>query len=120
MCAQFIDNREPGMPGEDRIEIHLLELCSAILDLRARHDRHSFEQRFGFFAAVCFDNADHDLASFRLFLPRGLQHGVGLAHARRHPEENLQFAARSCRFFALHAREKLIWIRPFGVAHGRL
>ena len=53
----------------------------------------------------------------RLLLLRGLQHGVGLAHARRHPEENLQFAARGGGFFALHARENLIRIWPFGLAH---
>ena len=117
---EFIDHRQTGMPGEDRIEIHLLEFRSAILDLRPRHDRHSFEQRFRFLATVCFNNADHHLASFRLFLPRGLQHGVGLAHAGRHPEENLQFAARCSPFFTLHSGKKRIWIRAFGVAHGRL
>ena len=41
--GQFIDNRETGMPGEDGIEIHLSRFRSAILKLRARHDRHAFE-----------------------------------------------------------------------------
>ena len=91
---QLINNCEFRMPGEDGVEIHLLELCSAIFDLRARHDRHSFQQRFGFLASVRFHYSDHHLASFRLFLPRGLQHGVGLADTGRHPEENLEFASR--------------------------
>ena len=91
---EFIDNRETGMPGEDRIEIHLLELRSAIVNLRARHDWHAFGQRFGFLAAVRFDNADHDLDALLQLLPRSLQHGVGLAHARRHAEKNLELAAR--------------------------
>ena len=104
--CQFIDDRETGMPGEDRIEIHLLELCSAIFDLRSRHDRHSFQQRLGFFASVRLDNANHDLASFSLLLPRGLQHGVGLAHTGRHPKENLEFAAtRTASRRASGARE---------------
>jgi hypothetical protein len=60
------------MPREDGIEVHLLELRSAILDLRPRHDRHSFQQSFGFLATVCFYNPDHHLASFSLFLPRSL------------------------------------------------
>ena len=47
-----------------------LERRAAIFDLRPRHDRHSFEQRFGFLAAVCFDDADDNLASFGLLLPR--------------------------------------------------
>jgi hypothetical protein len=67
-----------------------------------------------------FDNADDDFAAVRLFLPRGLQHGVGLAYARRHPEENLQFAAGGLRLFALHARENRVWIRPFGLAHATI
>jgi hypothetical protein len=66
---------------------------------------------------MCFHNADYDLTAVRLFLPRGLQHGVGLAHARRHPEKNLQSAATSCRLLALHLREKRIRIRPFGLTH---
>ena len=108
------------MPGEDGVEIHFLELCSAIFDLRARHDRHSFQQRFGFLAAVRFHNSDHDLASFRLFLPRGLQHGVGLSDTGRHPEENLEFAAGGLRLLALHAREKCVRIRTFRIAHATL
>ena len=74
-------------------------------------------KRFGFFPAVRFDDADNDLASLRLLLPRGLQHGVGLAHARGHAEENLQLAARSSSFLALYLRENLIRIRPIGLAH---
>ena len=63
---------------------------------------------------MCFDNADDDSTTLRLFLSRGLQHGIGLAHARRHPEENLQFATVGGYLFALHTRENRIWIRPFG------
>ena len=114
---ELIDHGQPRMPGEDRIEIHLLELCSAILDLGAWHDRHSFQQRFGFLPAVCFHNADHHLASFALFLPRSLKHGVGLAHARRHPKENLQFTAGRLRLVPLHARENLVRIRACRLTH---
>ena len=108
------------MPGEDGVEIHLGERRAAILDLGARHDWHSLDQRFRFFAAVCFDDADDNFASLPLLLPRRLQHGVGLAHAGRHPKENLQFATGSGSFFALHAREKFVGIRPFGLAHAAI
>ena len=64
-----------------------------------------------------FHNANYDFAPLGLFLPRGLQHGVGLSHTRRHPEENLQFAASRSRFFPLHLREQRIWVGPLRVLH---
>src|SRR4029077_10564360 len=104
--CQFVDNSETRMPGEDGREIHLLELCSAIFDLRSRHNRHSFQQRFGFLAAVRFHNSDYDLTSFGLFLPRRLKHGVGLPYPWRHTEKNLRLAPGGLRFVALQLREK--------------
>ena len=77
-------------------------------------------KRFGFFASVRFDDADDDLGALRQLLLRGLQHGEGLAHARRHAEENLELAACSSSFLALYLRENLIRIRPFGVAHSAI
>src|SRR5205807_5289802 len=74
----------------------------------------------GFFASVRFHNSDHHLASFGLFLPSRLQHRVGLAYPRRHPKENLEFATRRLRLFALHTRENRIWIRPFSLAHAAI
>ena len=114
---ELIDNRESGMPGQDGVEIHFVERGAAIFDLRARHDRHPFEQRFRLLAPVRFDDADHDFAALLLLLPRRLQHRVGLAHAGRHPEKNLELAARSGGLFALHLREDVIRIRPFRLAH---
>ena len=64
------------------------------------------------------DNANHDLASFSLLLPRGLQHGVGLADTGRHPKENLEFAATGLRLVALEARENFVRVWPLRVTHG--
>ena len=77
-------------------------------------------QRFRFFAPVRFDDADHDLGALLQFLLRRLQHRVGLPHPRRHPEENLQLAARGGRFFALQLREDLIRIRAIRLTHLRI
>ena len=93
------------MPRENGIEIHLLERCPAILDLRSRHDRHAFGQRFGFFAPVRFDDADDDFGALLQLLLCGLQHGVGLPDARRHAEKNLELAARRGSLRASYARE---------------
>ena len=105
------------MPRQDGIEIHLGQCRPAVLNMCARHDRHSFQQRFGFPAAVSFDDADNDLAALRLFFTRGLQHGVGLSHAWAHAEENRQLAARRRRLLALHTRENPIRVGPGLVAH---
>src|SRR5258705_1556694 len=105
------------MPGENGVEIHLSERRATILDLGARHDWHSLEQRFRFFAAVCFDNADDNFASLPLLLPRRLQHGVGLAHDGRLPEEIFQLATVRSSFFALHSRATHFWILPVYRTH---
>ena len=117
---KFIDNGETGMPCENCIEIHFAERRSAIFNLRTRHDRHSFGERLGFFTSVRLDNANHHFRTLLQSLLRRLQHRVGLAHARRHPEKNLELAARSRDFLAFHLREKRIRIRPFGLAHARI
>src|SRR5260370_531489 len=105
------------MPGENGVEIHLSERRATILDLGARHDWHSLEQRFRFFAAVCFDNADANFESFPLLFPGWLEDGVGLGHAGGHREENFQFAKVRSSFFALHTRENHVWIRPVHLTH---
>ena len=116
--GELIDHGEARMPGQDRIEIHLVERGAAILKLRARHNRHAFEQRLGFLAPVCFDDAYDDLAPLSLFLARSLQHGVGLADAGRHSEKDLQLPALGLSFFPLQPGENLIRIRPLRFAHG--
>src|SRR5262249_13915678 len=41
---------------------------------------------------VRLDHADHDVDAFRAPLVRGLEHGVGLAHAGRGADEDLEAA----------------------------
>ncbi len=72
------------------------------------------KERFGFLAPMGFDDPDDDLHALLQFLLCRLQHRVGLPHPGRHPEENLGLAARRGRLLALHSREKLIGIGPFG------
>ena len=117
---QFIDHREARMPEQDRVEIHLGERRAAVFQLRARRDRQAVDERFGFCSSVCFHNPNHDLAVVALLLPSRLQHGVSLADAGTHPEENLEPAASRGLLLALDPREELIRVSATVVSHGAL
>src|SRR4030095_851713 len=115
---EFIDHCESRMPGQDRIKIHFRQNCPSIFNLCSRHNWHPLEQRLRFFATVRLDNPNDNFASFCLFLPRCLQHGIGLPHARRHPEKNLQFSARCSCFLAVHSRQDYVRARSLRLTHG--
>ena len=75
------------MPEQDRVEIHLLQRYALVFELGARADGEPFEQRLGLLAPMRFDHADQYLDALFLLLLGGLQHRVGLAHTRAHPEK---------------------------------
>ena len=77
-------------------------------------------QRFGFFAPVRLDNADHDLGALLQFLLRRLQHRVGLPHPGDIPKKIFSLPRVARRFFALHLREDLIRIRAIRLTHLRI
>src|SRR6185437_11763586 len=61
--GQLVDDRDLGMPCEDRVEIHLLEDAAPIFDLSARDDFEPGEQRLRFLAAMRLDDADDDIGA---------------------------------------------------------
>ena len=69
---QLVDDRDLRMPDKNRVEVHFRLGGAAIFQLRARHDRQAFEQRFRLRPAVRFNNADHHLAAILLRLSRRL------------------------------------------------
>ena len=107
--CQLVDDRDLRMPDKNRVEIHLRLGGAAIFQLRARHDRQAFEQRFRLRPPVRFNNTDHDLAAILLRLPRRLQHGERFANARAHSEKDLQLAARRSCLVAFDSRQDLVW-----------
>ncbi len=113
---EFVDENQLRLAGERGVEIELAELAAAILDMRERQHVEAFEQRSGFAAAMRFGDADHHVRAFIGTAPRGLQHRIGLADARRRAEENLQPAPLTLFFVALQLVEQFIRI---GAVHAQ-
>ena len=83
---------------------------AAVLGDAKRQLLQSFEQALGLVAAVRFDVADHHVRALGAAFARGLEHGVGLAHAGAGTEKNLQLAALLPRFVLLHPRQQRVGI----------
>ena len=77
--GELVDEHDLRPSGDDRIEVHLLELTPFVLDDAARDDFQPLEQRFRFFAPVRLDDPDDDIVAVLLSGPRRLQHLIGLA-----------------------------------------
>ena len=92
--GQLVQQEQARLPRERGVEVELLELHPAVLDLPRRQPLEPFGKGGGLGAAVGLDPPDHDVDAFRAPGARGLEHGVGLADARRRAEEDLEPAAR--------------------------
>src|SRR5262249_24493032 len=77
-------------PGDDGVEVHLLEPLTSVLDAPARDDLEALQQRLGLTAAVGLHDADDDVVAVLLAGAGLLQHLVGLADARRGTDEDSQ------------------------------
>ena len=88
--GEFIDQHELGLARQHGIEVHLLEPGALVRDAAARDDLEPVEERLGFRSAVRLDHADHDVDAVLPLGLGGFQHLVGLAHAGRGPEEDLE------------------------------
>ena len=63
---ELVDQRDLGPAGEDRVEVHLRELGTPVVDRRAWEDLEALQQRRGVRAAVRLDERDHHVrAAFR-------------------------------------------------------
>jgi hypothetical protein len=90
---KFIDEHQLGLALQHAVDVHLAEIAAAIENLLARHDLQPAQQRFRLSPAMRLDDADDDILALGQMRLGGLQHGVGLAHARKRPEKDLQFAS---------------------------
>ena len=114
--CEFVDQNDLRSAGDDGVKVHFLEPLSFIVDPPPRNDFQAFQQRFGFPAAVGFDDADDDIVAVFLAGMGLLQHLVGLADARcgadKDPQlaDTLLFAA--CRFEQGFRRGSMFGIAP--------
>ena len=99
------------MRDEGCVEIKFPQGDAAILHLQIGQLFKTFEQRFGFIAAVRFDVSSHHVDVVRFLPARLAEHGIGFAHACRGAEENFEFASSRSRFLALHPGEQSVRIR---------
>ena len=94
------------MQGQRRVEIELQQLRAAIGDFQPRQHVQAEHQGLRFRPAVRLDVADHDVHALLGHLAAGLEHGVGLADARRRAEEDFQLPPRLLGLFGLHAGQQ--------------
>ncbi|MCY1290775.1 hypothetical protein D9M70_399350 [compost metagenome] len=88
--GQLVDQRQLRRIGEQAVEVQLGELDAAVLGAQRWLLRQSGEQRLGLGAAVGLDDPRALLHTLTQLAVRRLQHGEGLAHARRGAEEYLE------------------------------
>ncbi len=91
--GEFVDQYELRAALEDRVEIHLGQQVTLVVDLLPRDHFETFEQGLGLAPAMRLDDANDDIDPLT---PLGLsrqQHLVGLADARRGAEKDLQPSA---------------------------
>ena len=75
-----------------RVEVHLVERLAVVFDAAARNDFQAAQQRFGFLAAMGFDDADDDVVTVLLAGMSLLQHFIGFADAGRGADEDPELA----------------------------
>ncbi len=103
--GQLVDQDDVGLPGEDGIDVHLVELGPAVLEHHGRHDLQVADLGLGLGAVVGHHHADHDVRAARVAPEPLVEHGEGLADAgcrsqvdpqlsRRHPHSLAQVVRR--------------------------
>ncbi len=117
--GELVDEDEGRLARQDRVEVHLLEDTLAVLDAAAGNDFDPFEQGLGLDAAVGLDDAGDDIDALAPRHPRGGEHLVGLANARRRAQEDLEPAlALPTRLAEKRLRRgTLIAVRGIGAGH---
>ncbi len=88
--SQFVDQHQGRTALQHGVQVQLLEGAALVGDVPARHGGQAPGELFGFPAAVGFDNAHHQIDTLAQPSAGGGQHFVGLAHARRGAQEDLE------------------------------
>ena len=99
--GEFVDEQRCGSALQRGVQIELAPREAAILHVEERQALEPLEKALGLGSAVRLHVAHHDIDAVRPRGARGLQHRVGLSHARGCPEEDLQAAAFSSRLVPL-------------------
>jgi hypothetical protein len=88
--GELVDQHDVGASLEDRLDVHLLLDGAAVGDLLARHDLEALELALGLRPAVRLDVADDQVGAPLDAAVALVEHGVGLADARRCAEVDTQ------------------------------
>ena len=91
--GELVDQRQLRAAGEQRRQVHLLDVDVAVGDAAARHHLEPERLVGRLLALVRLQVADRHVAAGGGFGVALLQHPVGLPHAGRHAEEDLVVAA---------------------------
>ncbi len=92
--GELVDERHPGLAGEYRFQVHLLEARAPVLHGLARNDGQVAYLLSGELPAVCLDEADHDVGTALVTAPTLVEHRPGLADAGHRPEVDAELAGR--------------------------
>ncbi len=92
---QFVDQHHLGLAGNDGIDVHLLPIGVAVMDLLPRHHRKVSDLLDGVGALVRLDESDHHVSPALEAPPSLVEHGAGLAHAGRRAEVDPELARRA-------------------------
>ncbi len=107
---QFIDQQHRRMGGQGGVQVEFKQGAAAVGHLAQRQLREAGQQFGGFAAAMGFDHADQHLPSRPVLALRGIEHGVGLAHAGAGAEVNAQLAAAGALPFTAKLLQQLIGV----------
>ncbi len=91
--GQLVDQHPVRSPGEDSVEIHLLEQLPLVGQLDARDNLEAGKQGLRFRAPMGLDDADDDVETVGDLRPAGDKHLVGLADPRSSTQKDLQATA---------------------------
>ena len=91
--GQLVDQDERGLALDQPLRVHLLEGLAAVLDATSGKDLEVADLGVGLWPAMLLDPADHDVGAAFLATPPLVEHGVGLAHARRGSEVEAEGAS---------------------------
>ena len=115
--GQLIDDRDRRMPRDQAVEVELLEDDAPVLDPPQGQQLDPLDEDLRLRSAMGLDRARDDVEALGLGRSGLLQHGIGLPHAGRHPEEYLQLRARARAFHVFRdareqARPGRAFVRP--------
>ncbi len=93
--GQLVDQRQLGRAGQQRRQVHLLEVGVAVGDAAPRNRLQALGQGRGLRPLVGLHVADRHVAPGLLLGMSLLQHPVGLADPGRHADEDLEVSSSS-------------------------